>query len=50
MQTGDTPILCKHANGHGKEQETENDSLVFDLTPIFQEKPDADEGGEDGAY
>ena len=50
MQAGNAPILRKHAHGHGKEQETKNDFLVFDLTSVFQEKPDADEGGEDGAF
>ena len=29
-----------------KEQKTDNDLLVFDLTPVLQEKPRADEGGK----
>jgi hypothetical protein len=50
MQAGDAPILRKQAHGHGKEQKTKNDLLVFGLTPIFQEKPCADKCGEDGAF
>ena len=48
MQAGDAPILREQAHDHGKEQETDYDLLVFDLTPVLNEKPDADEGGKNG--